>query len=163
LLSLKRDAPAQLQQILTDVSQGSLTVKTEMTESLKTARTRNQRTRVLVLAILSVGLSFLLASQSLGKVAGLPLVWPLTVALIALLKAIVEHRVEIEKSFKASLKLVSVLVHAAEQRRPEGQGRLKKNEVKAAIRYLFKNEAEFELPNVPDYLRPFVIDFVVDW
>ena len=84
VMNLKRDAPGQLQQILAEVSQGNLTVKTDATESLKTARTRNQRTRLLVLAILTVGVSFLLGSQNPGTVFGLSLVWPLSAALIIL-------------------------------------------------------------------------------
>jgi hypothetical protein len=81
----------------------------------------------------------------------------------ATLRAIVLHRDEIQKSFLASIKLVGVLTHAAERRDPRsGRGSFKKEQVKAAISYLFKAD-KFDLPDVPPYLRPYVIDIVVDW
>jgi hypothetical protein len=80
----------------------------------------------------------------------------------AALREIVEHRDEIQKSFLASINLVGVLTHAAERQDPRsGRGWLKKQEVKAAFRYLLKAD-KFEIPQVPDYLRPYVIDVAVD-
>jgi hypothetical protein len=81
----------------------------------------------------------------------------------ATLRAIVLHRGDIQKSFLASINLVGVLTHAAERRDPRsGRGWFKKEQVKAAISYLFKAD-KFDLPDVPAYLRPYVIDIAVDW
>lgn len=80
----------------------------------------------------------------------------------AALSEMVQHRDEIQKSFLASINLVGVLTHAAERRDPRSKrGWLKKQEVKAAFRYLLKAD-KFEIPHVPDYLRPYVIDVAVD-
>ena len=80
----------------------------------------------------------------------------------AALSEMVQHRDEIQKSFLASINLVGVLTHAAERRDPRsGRGWLKKQEVKAAMRFLLKAD-KFDIPNVPDYLRPYVIDIAVD-
>jgi len=81
LLNLKQNAPGQLQQILTDVSQGSLTLKTEVRESPKTNRTQNRRARMLVLAVLSVSVSLLLARPGPASIHGMSLAWPLSIAL----------------------------------------------------------------------------------
>jgi hypothetical protein len=79
------------------------------------------------------------------------------------LREIVLHRNEIQKSFVASINLIGVLTHTAERRDPRPKrGWLKKAQVKAAISYLIKAD-KFELPNVPVYLQPYVIDIVVDW
>ncbi len=81
----------------------------------------------------------------------------------AALSEIVQHSDEIQKSFLASINLVGVLTHAAERRDPRsGRGWLKKQEVKAAFRYLFRKADKFEIPKVPGYLRPYVIDIAVD-
>jgi ubiquinone biosynthesis protein len=84
VLELKQHGPGQVAQILSEVSQGSLVVKTEMTESTKTARVRNQRARALVLAVLSVSVALLLTRPGLGTVLGIPLAWPLSAALVVL-------------------------------------------------------------------------------
>lgn len=79
------------------------------------------------------------------------------------LREIVLHRDVIQKSFLASINLVGVLTHEAERRDPRPKrGWLKKEEVKAAFRYLFKAD-KFKLPDIPVYLQPYLIDVVVDW
>jgi hypothetical protein len=84
LLNLKRDAPGQLQQILSEVSEGNFTLKTETTESSRTARSRNQRTRLLAVTILSVSVSLLLAQPNWPRFLGISLSGPLFAALVAL-------------------------------------------------------------------------------
>lgn len=84
LLNLKRDAPGQLQQILSEVSEGNFTLKTETTESSRTARSRNQRTRLLAVTILSVSVSLLLAQPNWPRFLGISLSWPLFAALVTL-------------------------------------------------------------------------------
>lgn len=84
LLGLKQNAPGQLQQILSDVSQGNLTLKTEVTESQKSARLHNQRARMMVLAVLSVGVSLLLARPEPLTVHGISSTGPLSALLVVL-------------------------------------------------------------------------------
>ena len=84
LLNLKRDAPGQLQQILSEISEGNFSLKTETTESSRTARSKNQRTRLLALTILSVSVSLLLAQPNLPHFLGISLSWPLFAVLVTL-------------------------------------------------------------------------------
>jgi hypothetical protein len=78
-------------------------------------------------------------------------------------KKIVQRGEQLVPSFNAWMELVSVLVQSAEKRYPQkGRGRLKKEQVKTAIRYLLRAD-KFKIPDIPDSLKPFVIDAVVDW
>ena len=81
--------------------------------------------------------------------------------LAAALRNIARNSPQIERSVVVWIDLVSVLVQGTEPRHPAGQGRLKKDQVKAAIRYLLRSQ-RFAIPNIPAYLEPFVIDVAAD-
>jgi hypothetical protein len=70
----------------------------------------------------------------------------------------------IEKTVVAWIDLIELLVQHTEGRygTGPGKGKLKAMEVKAVIRYLLRTQ-RFNLPKVPDYLEPFVLEIVVDW
>ena len=82
--------------------------------------------------------------------------------LVAAVRALALNGKDLQRGVVAGIELICVLVQSAERRHPNGQGRLKKEQVKAFIRYLLWAE-RFDIPEVPDYLEPFVIDALVDW
>jgi ubiquinone biosynthesis protein len=83
VLALKREAPAQVNQLLTELSDGTFTLATRTSESRSAARAKNRRARLLTSAILSVGLALVLTVH-LPDVAGVSLAWPLAALLVAL-------------------------------------------------------------------------------
>lgn len=83
-LALLSDSPHQLQQILTDLADGRSSLSVYTSESPKVRCDHNQRTRLVVAAILSVGIALLLTKPELSEQLGLPLEWPLSGALILL-------------------------------------------------------------------------------
>jgi hypothetical protein len=83
---------------------------------------------------------------------------------IRALNALARRRPEIERAIVVWIDLIETLVQSEEQRygpRP-GLGPIKAAEVKNIFRYLLRSQ-RFALPNVPEYLRPFLVDVVVDW
>ncbi|OAN67118.1 ABC1 kinase family protein [Sphingomonas sp. TDK1] len=84
LLTLARDGPGQLSQVLADAAEGSVRLKVEVTDSARTAKAQNRRARLWAAAILSVGLSILLTAPHLPIVLGMSLAWPLGGALAGL-------------------------------------------------------------------------------
>ena len=85
LLNLARDGPRQIQQILTEVADGSYTLKVYVSEASRTSRTQNQRARLVTSAILTVGIAFLLRQPEMPQVFGVSLTWLLLSALGLLL------------------------------------------------------------------------------
>lgn len=84
LLNLKRDAPRQINQILTELADGSLSLRVRASESPRDSLARNRRARLVACAILTVSVSLLLTIPQLPSFYGISLAWPLTVALILL-------------------------------------------------------------------------------
>ncbi len=80
----------------------------------------------------------------------------------ALLRDLAAHQADLERATAAWVELISALVQAAEHRHPDARGRLKKAQVKAAIRYLVRAD-RFHLPDLPAWLEPMLMDLVVDW
>jgi ubiquinone biosynthesis protein len=73
LVQLLQDAPARLNDMLTDLSAGQTKLKAEWSEDGRARRSADRRTRLLALAIVSVGLAFLFGSagaeQAIGPIA----------------------------------------------------------------------------------------------
>ncbi len=84
VFNLIRDSPAQLQQIIEDLSNGRFSINVNTTESPKLRRTGNRRTKLLVTAIISVGVAFLLAQPVLPTFGGISVAWPLGIGLALL-------------------------------------------------------------------------------
>jgi hypothetical protein len=78
------------------------------------------------------------------------------------LKILDDHRADIEKGIVAWVNLVEVIVQGAEQRYPDGYGNRKKAQVRAALYQIVSGE-EFQIPKVPRYLQPVIMEIVVDW
>ena len=83
-LTLTRDAPSQVSQIMADLAEGTLRLKVEVTDSPHVVKVHNRRARLWTCAILSIGVAILLANPRLPEMLGVSLVWPLTALLIAL-------------------------------------------------------------------------------
>jgi ubiquinone biosynthesis protein len=84
MVSLLRDSPSQLQQLLTELSEGRFELKVNVTEGLKARRIRNRRARLLVTSILSVCVALLLSVPEMPTVFGASLRWPLWTVLLLL-------------------------------------------------------------------------------
>ena len=84
VFNLVRDSPAQINQILTDVADGTLTLRVEVSEAPRVVRTKNLRAKLSTLAILSIGATVLLAAPRLPVLFGISLRWPLTAATVLL-------------------------------------------------------------------------------
>jgi hypothetical protein len=82
--------------------------------------------------------------------------------LAAELRTIAQQGPEVEQSVLVWVDLISSLVQTTEKGHPNGDGQLKKDQVKSAIRYLLRS-GRLSIAEVPSYLEPFVIDFVTDW
>jgi hypothetical protein len=83
-LSLLRDGPGQLNQILAEVSEGTFAITVHTVEPPRLARMRNRRAVAIVLAILSVGATDLLARPDLPDLQGISLAWLLVALLLGL-------------------------------------------------------------------------------
>ena len=81
-LSLLRDGPGQLNQILAEISEGTFAITVYTVEPPRLARMRNRRVVAIILAILSLGPVIVLAQPDLPNVQGIPLAWPLTALLL---------------------------------------------------------------------------------
>jgi ubiquinone biosynthesis protein len=84
LFNLVRDSPGQLEQILADISEGRFSINAVTTESSRTARARDRRARLIVSAVLSVGLALLLTIPTAPVVGGVSAAWPIGIALALL-------------------------------------------------------------------------------
>lgn len=84
--------------------------------------------------------------------------------IVSALNALAARRHEIERAVVVWIDLIEVLVQTEERRYGPraGLGPLKAAEVREALRYLLTRR-RFELPGIPDYLQPLVIDTVVGW
>jgi len=84
--------------------------------------------------------------------------------LAAALNFLAEHSKQIQRAFVVWMDLIEVLVQDAERRygSARGMGELKAAHVKGTIQYLWRNHA-FDIPNVPKFLEPVIMDVVIDW
>lgn len=75
-----------------------------------------------------------------------------------------ENRQQIIDFLTAFIELIGELVQENEKTygKQRNLGKLKARRVKATIKYLFEKK-DIDLPNVPDYLEPFIINKAVDW
>ena len=84
--------------------------------------------------------------------------------LVATINLLAEHSGEIERAVVVWVDLVEALVQSAEQAygsRP-GRGRVKAAEVEEVIRRLL-GRSGIKIPNVPDVLRPMILDIAAGW
>lgn len=84
VLNVTRDAPGQINQILTDVADGSLNLSVEVSETPKVTRSRNLRAKLWTVAMIAIAVSLLLTRPALPRLFGIPLEWPLTASLVVL-------------------------------------------------------------------------------
>ncbi len=84
LMTLLRDSPSQLNQILTELSNGDFSLNVFNSEISKTSRALNRRTRLLATTILSVSVALLLTIPELPELFGIPLTQPLSIVLVLL-------------------------------------------------------------------------------
>ena len=84
LLGLMRNGPRQLNQILSEVADGSFSLKLQVAEASRAARSQNQRARLLTAAILTVSVTLLLLVPDLPRPFGVSLSWPLAAVLVLL-------------------------------------------------------------------------------
>ncbi|HJQ31337.1 MAG TPA: hypothetical protein VJ866_04110 [Pyrinomonadaceae bacterium] len=80
------------------------------------------------------------------------------------LNFLARHDEEIQRAFVVWFDLIEVLVQHAEQKYgpTPGLGRVKAAEVKGIARYLMRNR-RFDIPDVPRFIEPIIIDLFVDW
>ncbi|HXW80345.1 MAG TPA: AarF/UbiB family protein [Acidimicrobiales bacterium] len=84
LVSLLRDSPGQVHQLLSDLADGSFSLNVTATESRASARSRDARARLVVAAVCAVGLSVLVSAPDLPHPGGVSVAWPLGAALAVL-------------------------------------------------------------------------------
>lgn len=84
VLSLLQESPGQIQQILSELSEGRFELKVNIAESTKVRRDRDRRIQFLGASILTVGIALLLLMPNLPLVFGMSLTWPLSILLILL-------------------------------------------------------------------------------
>jgi ubiquinone biosynthesis protein len=84
IVSLLRDGPGQLQQILSDTAEGRLALTVSVTESAQARRRKDHRAKLLAAAVLSAAASILLAQAGGTSVFGVRAAWPLGALLVAL-------------------------------------------------------------------------------
>lgn len=72
LLNVLRDAPEQLDQILTELAQGRLNLSLNATEHPHSAATRNRRSRLMAAAIAAVGVAWLLGEPGVRSAGFFP-------------------------------------------------------------------------------------------
>ena len=80
------------------------------------------------------------------------------------LSFLAKHGEAIQRAIVVWIDLVEVLVQNAERRygATRGMGRMKAAEVKEVVRY-FMRHRRFNIPDVPQFLQPILVDLVVDW
>lgn len=84
MVSLLRDSPSQLQQLLTELVEGRFELKVNVAEGAKVRRIRNRRVRLLVTSVLSVCVALLLSVPEMPTVFGTSARWLLWAALLLL-------------------------------------------------------------------------------
>jgi ubiquinone biosynthesis protein len=84
MVTILRDSPGQLQQILNELSEGRFELNVNMSEAPKVRRVRNQRLRLLVTSILTVCVALLLVAPELPALLSARSRWPLWAVLIVL-------------------------------------------------------------------------------
>lgn len=89
LLNLTRDGPKQVNQILSELADGTLSLKVEVSEDPRIAKSRRQRARMQVCAILSVGVAVLMAMPNPPRVFGLAIQRLLGLVLVGLYVAVI--------------------------------------------------------------------------
>jgi ubiquinone biosynthesis protein len=77
LMQLTRDGPRRLNQVLAELADGSFTVGAAVSETGRTTRLRNERTRLIAASILTVTVSVLLMAPEVPWLGGISLYWPL--------------------------------------------------------------------------------------
>lgn len=82
--------------------------------------------------------------------------------LAAALNFLAEHSQQIERAFVVWMDLIEVLIQDAERRYGAGMGELKAAHVKGVLQYFMRNRS-FDMPAVPKFLEPVVIEVVIDW
>lgn len=80
----------------------------------------------------------------------------------AALRNLVDHGEDIQNGIVAWIDLMEVLIQGAEQRYPNGNGKRKKGQVRAAVRAIY-SDSNIVIPGVPRDLTPLVINVVTDW
>jgi ubiquinone biosynthesis protein len=81
ILSFVHKTPGQIDQLLSELAESRFSVNTVDTESPRTERVRNRRSRILASSVASVGIAMLLDRPSLPIIAGIDVVWPLVIVL----------------------------------------------------------------------------------
>ena len=80
------------------------------------------------------------------------------------LNFLVRHDEAIQRAIVVWIDLVEILIQNAERRygATPGMGPMKAAEVKEVVRYFMRNR-RLNIPDVPQFLQPVIIDLVVDW
>ena len=87
-LTLARDGPGQLGQVLSELAEGTFTMTVQAAEPPRVARARNRRAQIVTTAVLSVSVAVLLSRPDLPILYGVPLGWPLGGLLVVLYLAV---------------------------------------------------------------------------
>jgi hypothetical protein len=84
--------------------------------------------------------------------------------LAAALDFLARHDEAIQRAIVVWIDLIEVLVQNAESRygATPGRGPMKAAEVKEVVRYFMRNR-RLNLPDIPQFLQPVIIDLAVDW
>lgn len=82
--------------------------------------------------------------------------------LIGLLAKLTDERTQVHRAFVLWIDLVEALIQECERREGAAPGAYKANQVKAALIHLWIKE-KVDLPNVPRFLEPLLIDVVISW
>ena len=83
LVELLKRAPERIEHLLAELSSGRFTLNVETQDSIRDQRLADRRARQIAVAIISVGLALLLVRSTLPIWFGVPLAWPIGVALAA--------------------------------------------------------------------------------
>jgi ubiquinone biosynthesis protein len=89
ILSLLRDTPGQVNNLLAELADGRFTLRVEWADDARTRRASNRRTRLLATAICSVGFAFLLATPALWERGSTTMQYLLAAIVLALYISIV--------------------------------------------------------------------------
>jgi predicted unusual protein kinase regulating ubiquinone biosynthesis (AarF/ABC1/UbiB family) len=82
--TLLRDAPGQVNQLLTELAEGSFSLTVYGAEPPRVARARDRRVRMIVMSVLTVSLAGLLSRPELPVIQGVSLAVPLGALLVVL-------------------------------------------------------------------------------
>ena len=88
-LTLARDGPGQVNQILSELADGTFTMSVQAAEPPRVARARDRRTMLIVTAVLSVSVAVLLSRPDLPVLWGVSVGWPLGALLLFLYVAVI--------------------------------------------------------------------------